>query len=793
MKYLTTSERLTAPVSIVRGVNPKILSITTLGDVLEDIKKQDTLLPDQLSKAYERDPPQYERLKGSLHGFIPGAFTARGANFCTQYIPLIVLDIDSIGNEVQARFLFSEVCKIDYTFACFVSPSGHGLRILVWCDHTDRTEHEAAHIAITEHYSQCLNIKTDIQLRKEQGKKKVEGEHLDTSAKAFPRFWYYTFNDEYLYVNESAKSFHLQAANVVPGPPAPPSVTVENNHVSEELTLKDEIIVECIEAMLKARNVPSGRNNFVLHFAQLANEHGLDHDIIYTYCLGFEEPDFKSSEIVKTVESAIKRTQRKYSDKQILSYYRKLKGIPPSVNLSMSVNNTVTVAPKVVSQSYHSEKATKIDYKARSVHEPKKSENKFNVLTMYLQKRYDFRYNEVANEIEISFKGQHKFETLNTNGLECELLEYGLSNVEKLLKSYLGNENYCPKHDVFIEYFTTLPAWDGVDHIAALADYVKTSDDAWWHQMFRKALMRTAACAMLKMRNKQCLTLFGGQNAGKSHFIFFLVPPQLKPYYKEGFSNPQSKDGKLEMVQNIVINLDDLDSLSKWEVGQIKALFTTPAIKERPFFGTSPRIFQRRASFWASTNRDDFLVDETGNVRWVIIKVKTILHDNGGSKGYQQNVDITKLWSQVIHLINSGEKYELTSEEFKESETHNKGFVKISREQEMIVKYFERNPSDDAFMTASEIGQALKRVTGSSMEFNIVAIGKAMSFLGIEKVTDRNKRFDYPVKGYHIQLLPQYQSPLDNPLSNVVFSDLPPPLTKGVSLEPVVNGEDVAF
>lgn len=777
--YITKEERRNAPLSIVRGINPKIITVSTVFDVLTDIKAQDWQKAAAMSEAYKNDPPQYKKIKDSLHGFIAGKFSKRDADSCEEYIPLIVLDIDSIATVDDAKELFKQITEIEFTYACFISPSGHGIRILVWSDNTEHG-HETTYNKITPVYCNKLNLKTDVQLRLEQKTRKVEGEHFDTSAKAFPRFWYYSHNDEFLFINEDSKTFELASVinepspvngwvndNGIIAPTVPPSVKIEKNGVTPGpvLTLTNDIIIEVVEEMLKTRNVPSGRNNYVFHFAALAKEHGLDESEISDYCFKFEEQDFNSVEIAATVKSAVERTQRKYEPIQVLSYYKKLKGIEVQPKTPKAVNKAVTAVGKngqIEIVDPNPIKLKRIDYRATGVYEAMRNDNKFIQMSAYLERKYEFRFNEVSNEVEVSLKKQNVFEVLNMNGLQCELMEYGLTSVEANLKAYLGNTNYCPISDVFVEFFSNLPKWDGKDHIAELAKYVETEDEPdWWTKMFRKALLRTAACALLQTQNRNCLTLFGGQNAGKSRFIRFLVPPPLKVYYKEGLSNPQSKDGKLEMVQNFIVNLDDLDGMTKFDVGQLKSLFSNESIKERPFFGTSPRLFKRRASFWGSTNKDDILFDETGSTRWNIIKIKTIRHDNGGANGYAKNIDIVQVWAQVYAALQAGEKYDLTIEEINKSELNNKGFQKTSQEHDLIMKYLEpvdKTVYKECFLTSTDIKETLEKVAGLHYSLNRNAIGQALGLLGIKKESQRNERFhNVPVKGYFIRLRPEFQ------------------------------------
>jgi predicted P-loop ATPase len=157
----------------------------------------------------------------------------------------------------------------------------------------------------------------------------------------------------------------------------------------------------------------------------------------------------------------------------------------------------------------------------------------------------------------------------------------------------------------------------------------------------------------------------------------------------------------------------------------------------------------RRTTFWGSTDKDEFLIDEQGNVRWVIIKIKSILHDEGGEKGYNKNIDIDKVWAQAYYLLKSGFQFTLTKEEIIYSEKNNQeNFMKITFEEELINKYFIASDRDDTkakFMTTADITIFLEEF---SKKINSNNVGKALKKLKFERIDGyiRDKRS----KGYYV-------------------------------------------
>lgn len=347
--------------------------------------------------------------------------------------------------------------------------------------------------------------------------------------------------------------------------------------------------------------------------------------------------------------------------------------------------------------------------------------------------------------------------------LESELLRSGLNGVEKTLNVVLAT---APDFDPMVK-FLEKQKWDGVDHIQRLAGFVIVDDDrrAWFNIMFKKHMVRLIACAIGRLAfNKQAFILFGSQGDGKSSFLRAIIPQELKAYYTEQIDF-ESKDGLIALARNYVINLDELTSLSRHDIAKIKAFLSYQGVKARLPFDRRETNLRRRATFFGSTNKEEFLTDETGNVRWLVMPIKGINHDNGGPEGYAQ-VDINQVYAQAFALLESGFEYELSAEELATSERHNSGHLKKPNEYEMILQYYEPSQDKDHFRTASEVKNYLQiqtthKITAPEM------VGRALQMLNNEsaekwryaKVTRRVNGI--PLKGYLLKEMGERRLPDD--------------------------------
>lgn len=332
----------------------------------------------------------------------------------------------------------------------------------------------------------------------------------------------------------------------------------------------------------------------------------------------------------------------------------------------------------------------------------------------------------------------------------CELMELGFTGVETPLMMLIRS-SFVPRYDPLKEYFTKLPDWNegDPDYIDQLANFVIAKDQDWFNQQFKKMLVRAVACALeIIPFNKQCFVIKSGQNDGKSSFVRFLCPPELNDYIIDHM-DVDSKDGRLTLCQNFIINLDELQGLSRTEINKTKALFTTDKVKERLPYDRKPTTHTRRASFFASTNEDEFLIDHTGNVRWLVFDIEKINHDNGGENGYNKNIDITKVYSQAYSLLRAGFPFNLTKDEIAKSEANNKSYQVSSSESDLIPQYYRTADKDDedaVFVTATAVLDRLQADRKTILNRN--KIGRALTVLGFTKTTKRLN--GKPVKGYWV-------------------------------------------
>lgn len=367
----------------------------------------------------------------------------------------------------------------------------------------------------------------------------------------------------------------------------------------------------------------------------------------------------------------------------------------------------------------------------------------------YLLEKYDIRYDRLGQDFQISFKNKNDWEILDVNSILIELVQSNIkitpAKVEILLKSH-----FIPKINPLETYFESLPAWDGNDHIKALASYLPMLEPDPFLYHFKKWLVRTVKCALEENHfNKQCLVLVHPeQNSGKSTWCRFLCPPALTKYFAEDLTT--DKDARIQLTRNFLINLDELSILAKKEINALKAYFSKTMINERLPYDRKNSTLHRTCSFIGSTNRTAFLNDETGSVRWLCFELTGKIDFR-----YSVSIDINEVWAQAYHLAYVDKTFisELTISDIIKNEERNKTFQESSMEEEMICKYYKKSDDPADFLTASDI---VIQLSCFNVRLNIYSMGRALKARNFMRIKEPKRQ----VYGYLAKPLFQ-SSPLE--------------------------------
>ena len=140
--------------------------------------------------------------------------------------------------------------------------------------------------------------------------------------------------------------------------------------------------------------------------------------------------------------------------------------------------------------------------------------------------------------------------------------------------------------------------------------------------------------------------LEGDQGIGKSSALRVLHDHR---YFGDALPPMGTKDASDYIRGKWGIELAELAFQRKADVEAQKAFISRQEERFRPAYGREEICYPRQCVFWGTTNRTDYLTDETGNRRFLPIKTGKI--DLAGLREVRD-----KPWAEAVYNYQQGEK-----------------------------------------------------------------------------------------------------------------------------------------
>lgn len=343
------------------------------------------------------------------------------------------------------------------------------------------------------------------------------------------------------------------------------------------------------------------------------------------------------------------------------------------------------------------------------------------------------------------------------NSLWCAMQHHGMAVNLNELHTLLGSD-FVKEYHPLKEYLDGLPPWDGetdyIDRLAAMV-HVKESPHSplqqdksrerndlsetpvrfadilkrWMVSMIAAALNETVV-------NQVILTLIGRQGSYKTSFMQHILPPVLSEYYTtKSNSSRMTKDDLFTMTENLVINLEEIDTMPPSELNQLKAMVTQRYVDERRAYGRNKVHLPHVASFVATGNNLQFLTDDTGNRRWLPFEVEDI------DSRWEADIPYEGIYSQTYALYQDVNfRYWFTDKEIQQLRGHVQQFEVPRPEYELILTYYRKPVGLErgVYTTSSQI---IGRFGNTSLRLSLQKVGRAMRELGFRQVKASNANY----------------------------------------------------
>jgi hypothetical protein len=318
-----------------------------------------------------------------------------------------------------------------------------------------------------------------------------------------------------------------------------------------------------------------------------------------------------------------------------------------------------------------------------------------------------------------SFRGELMIAAHNTDGwrsfkdtdyLElCMRLERGkFQSIGKELRrdavAYVGEKNVFDSAQHWLDGLT----WDGAPRVErSLITYFGAADTAYaravamylFTALAGRVIEPAVKCDMVPVA-------VGAQGMRKSSAVAALVPSD--EFFIAIDLGAKDTDLARLIRGKLVIELGELIGLRAREVEHIKAFVTRRFEEWTPKFVEMNTRYPRRCVFFGTSNKDDFLVDETGNRRWLPFRCG-MCDPNGIARDREQ------LWAEARDLFTQHGVLYQQAEQLAEAE--HAGFTEHDDWEDVVQDWLSRPDYDGTVPGARDIlrsGEVLKHAIGLS-------------------------------------------------------------------------------
>jgi predicted P-loop ATPase len=274
-------------------------------------------------------------------------------------------------------------------------------------------------------------------------------------------------------------------------------------------------------------------------------------------------------------------------------------------------------------------------------------------LGLYLENhpswRGKLRYNERTMEVEFGEHGEgfNATEAMRHAHFFCDWKKSPTAAKLALVSKEIAMKR---PYDPVADWLTGL-TWDGVSRLDGLCAALGLEDDHYTKRSLKRWMIGAVARAMQPGCEMQTmLVLHGGQGKKKSSLFKRLAVRH--EWYSESHVDMSSKDGQLQLLGPWIVEVAELNGMSKADVEKVKGFISESRSKFRAPYEAKSMSYPRRVVLAGTTNESEFLRDGTGARRfWLIAVLEEIKLD------YLTEEVLPQLWAEARVAYEAGERW----------------------------------------------------------------------------------------------------------------------------------------
>jgi len=230
----------------------------------------------------------------------------------------------------------------------------------------------------------------------------------------------------------------------------------------------------------------------------------------------------------------------------------------------------------------------------------------------------------------------------------------GSGKVDTAFTACVARQAYHPIRN----YLNSLQ-WDGVPRLDALfIDYLGAEDTQYTRAVTRKIFVAAVARVMNPGVKHDCMViLYGPQGGFKSTLLRIMSGDS---WFNDSIKTLAGKDAMEALRGTWFVEFAELEAFKQAEVTQIKSYLSSVMDRFRVAYGRNMEDFPRQCIFFGTTNKSEFLKDQTGNRRF--LPVQTDMQQRTKSVVRDLHDERDQLWAEAVIRWQVGEKLFLTGD-----------------------------------------------------------------------------------------------------------------------------------
>ncbi len=230
--------------------------------------------------------------------------------------------------------------------------------------------------------------------------------------------------------------------------------------------------------------------------------------------------------------------------------------------------------------------------------------------------------------------------------IQCD---YGLNSRQDFfdaMKNVAMRHKFHPIKDLLNSF-----QWDGREHIRSLLpEYLGAEDSDYTYQVMRLWMLGAVARIFRSgCKFDYCMILQGAQGVGKSTLPRLMTLDDS--WFSDSLDSLDTDRSAQSLIGGWICELAELKSLARTTGGMesVKKFLTATQDRFRQPYERRADTYLRSCVFMGTTNKSDFLSDQTGNRRFLIVKV--------GEQKPEKNLfdesameDIRQSWAEAVYI-----------------------------------------------------------------------------------------------------------------------------------------------